>query len=349
MTAHPPRSVKRDGHPASVSLPRSVVGIYVDLRNPAPWRRPWAGHYERTLELISEAEALGAGSVWLSEHHGFDDGYLPQPLTFAAAVAARTREIRIGTAVVLAPLRDARHVAEEAAVVDVVSDGRLELGLGAGYSVPEFDAFGAPFAQRYTRTDQMIVDVRDALDHDGVTPPPVQRPFPLWLGYQGPKGARRAGRLGVGLLRLDRALLEPYVEGLREGGHDPATARVAGVVDVVVADDPDAARERILPHYAHQLNTYRRAAVAGTGRPPPKDVTVEKLRAGADARGVMPGLAVVDPDTALDVLRERIEGLPVHHVYCWASIAGMDDDLVDRHLELLLTRVAPALARETTS
>lgn len=324
-------------------LHKTSVGIYVDLRNPAPWRRAWAAHYERTLQLIAEAEALGAGSVWLSEHHGFDDGYLPQPLTFAAAVAARTREIRIGTAVVLAPLREPRHVAEEAAIVDLVSDGRLELGLGAGYSAPEFDAFDAPFAQRYARTDRMVAEVRDLLDGDGVTPPPVQRPFPLWLGYQGPKGARRAGRLGVGLLRLDRALLDPYVEGLREGGHDPASARVAGVLDLLVADDPDAARERILPHYAHQLNTYRRAAAAGTSRPAPRDVTVEKLRAGVDTRGVMPGLAVVDPQTAIDVIRERVEGLPVHHVYCWASIAGMDDDLVDRHLELLLTRVAPAL------
>jgi alkanesulfonate monooxygenase SsuD/methylene tetrahydromethanopterin reductase-like flavin-dependent oxidoreductase (luciferase family) len=331
----------------TLALHKTSVGIYVDLRNPAPWRRPWAAHAERTLQMISEAEALGAGSVWLSEHHGFDDGYLPQPLTFAAAVAARTRTIRIGTAVVLAPLRDARHVAEEAAIVDVLSDGRLELGLGAGYSRAEFDAFGAPFGQRYARTDRMVAEVRDLLGGDGVTPPPVQRPFPLWLGYQGPKGARRAGRLGVGLLRIDRALLDPYVEGLREGGHDPESARVAGVIDVVVADDPDAARERILPHYAHQLNTYRRAAVAGTGNSAPKDVTVEKLRAGVDARGVMPGLAVVDPGTAIDVIRERVAGLPVHHVYCWASIAGMDDDLVDRHLELLLTRVAPALEATT--
>jgi alkanesulfonate monooxygenase SsuD/methylene tetrahydromethanopterin reductase-like flavin-dependent oxidoreductase (luciferase family) len=139
------------------------------------------------------------------------------------------------------------------------------------------------------------------------------------------------------------------VDGLREGGHDPATARVSGVLDVIVADDPEAARERILPHYAHQLNTYRRAAAAGTDRPVPKDVTIEKLRAGVDPRGVMPGLAVLDPDGAVALIRERVDGLPVHHVYCWASIAGMDDDLVDRHLELLLTRVAPALARGSTS
>src|SRR3954468_9174984 len=119
------------------------VGIYTDLRNPPPWRRDWAGHYARVLDRIVEAERLGAGSVWLSEHHLFEDGYLPQPLTFAAAIAARTSRMRIGTAVLLAPLRPAGQIAEEAAIVDLVSEGRLELGLGSGYLPDEFAAYGA--------------------------------------------------------------------------------------------------------------------------------------------------------------------------------------------------------------
>jgi alkanesulfonate monooxygenase SsuD/methylene tetrahydromethanopterin reductase-like flavin-dependent oxidoreductase (luciferase family) len=318
------------------------LGVYVDLRNPAPWRRPWPAHVAATLARVAEAERLGAGSVWLSEHHGFDDGYLAQPLAFAAAIAARTERLRIGTAVVLAPLRHARHIAEEAALVDVLSNGRLELGLGAGYSIPEFDAFGVDVRDRYPATDEAIVAVRDVLA-DGVTPPPVQQPLPLWLGYQGPRGARRAGRLGVGLLSADRMLVEPYREGLRDGGHDPALARMAGLVDVVVADDPDAARERILPHYAHQLNTYRHAAVAGTARPAPKEVTVDTLREGIQSRGGIPGLSVLTPEDAIAAVQARVDGVPVAHLYAWLSIAGMDDDLVDRHLELWLTRVAPAV------
>src|SRR5581483_3104022 len=109
------------------------IGLYLDLRNPPAWRCPWPVHYARSLEWIEEAERRGAGSIWLSEHHFFEDGYLPQPLTFAAAVAARTRRVHIGTAVYLAALRPAVQVAEEAAVVDLLSGGRLELGLGAGY------------------------------------------------------------------------------------------------------------------------------------------------------------------------------------------------------------------------
>src|SRR5689334_1623234 len=305
--------------PTSRRPARVELGVYVDLRNPAPWRRPWAQHVAATLARVAEAERLGAGSVWLSEHHGFDDGYLSQPLAFAAAIAARTERVRIGTAVVLAPLRHPRHIAEEAALVDVRSNGRLELGLGAGYSVPEFDAFGVEARERYRLTDGALVAVRDLLA-DGVTPPPVQQPFPLWLGYQGPRGARRAGRLGVGLLSADRTLVDPYREGLREGGHDPAQARMAGLVDIVVADDPDATRERILPHYAHQLNTYRRA-VAGTGRPPPKEITVEKLREGVQARGGIPGLSVLTPEDAITAVRARVDGVPVAHLYAWLSIA----------------------------
>src|ERR1700674_3649137 len=119
------------------------VGIYLDLRNPPAWRRPWADHYARSLELCERADRLGADSVWLSEHHFFEDGYLPQPLTFAAAIAARTRHVRLGTAVLLPALRQPAQLAEEAAIVDLISDGRLDLGVGVGYRVPEFAAFDA--------------------------------------------------------------------------------------------------------------------------------------------------------------------------------------------------------------
>src|SRR5437868_899465 len=112
--------------------------MYLDLRNPPRWSRPWADHYAHALELVEEGERLGASSAWLTEHHFFDDGYLPQCLTFAAAVAARTKRLRIGTAVLLLPLHPPLEVAEQAAVVDIMSGGRLDLGLGLGYRKPEY-------------------------------------------------------------------------------------------------------------------------------------------------------------------------------------------------------------------
>jgi len=319
------------------------LGLYFDLRNPAPWARPWPEVYGRALDLVVEAERLGAASVWFSEHHLFSDGYLPQPLTFAAAAAARTTRVRIGTAVLLAALRPAALVAEEAAVIDQISGGRLELGIGAGYSVPEYELYNADITKRYGLTDAAVAEIRRLLDDGIVTPPAAQNPFPIWLGYQGPQGAKRAGRLGVGLLSLDRALLDPYREGLVEGGHDPATARTGGMLDIIVADDPEAAFERILPHYAHQLNSYRAAAVAGSGRDAPKEITVEKLRSGAAQKGQIPGLRVLTPSDAVNAIREATDGSPVEHVYLWASVAGMPDDLVERHVELTCTQVAPNL------
>lgn len=319
------------------------LGLYFDLRNPAPWARPWPEVYGRALDLVVEAERLGAASVWFSEHHLFDDGYLPQPLTFAAAAAARTSRVRIGTAVLVAALRPAVLVAEEAAVIDQLSGGRLELGIGAGYSVPEYQLYNTDITKRYGLTDAAVAEIRRLLNDGIVTPPAAQNPFPLWLGYQGPQGAKRAGRLGVGLLSLDRALLDPYREGLVEAGHDPSTARTGGMLDIIVADDPEEAFERILPHYAHQLNSYRAAAVAGSGRDAPKEITVEKLRSGVAQKGQIPGLRVLTPTEAVAAIREATEGAPVEHVYLWASVAGMPDELVERHVELTCTQVVPNL------
>lgn len=139
------------------------VGIYLDLRNPAEWRQDWARLYGFTLELCEEADRLGVHSIWTTEHHGFDDGYLSQPLTMAAAIAARTKRARIGTGVTIAPLRHPAHLAEEAAIVDLVSGGRLELGIGTGYRLPEYELFDradalGPGSRRPTRVRARSAD-----------------------------------------------------------------------------------------------------------------------------------------------------------------------------------------------
>ena len=185
-----------------------------------------------------------------------------------------------------------------------------------------------PRSQRMGLTDRAVAEVRRLLDDDdGVTPPPLQRPFPLWLGYQGPQDAARAGRLGTGLLTLNRTSLEPYRATLAASGHDPATARMGGVIDMIVADDPERTMEQVLPFYAYQQDTYRRYGVEGTGAPEPKPISEERLRKA---------LAVVTPADAVAIIKERTDGMPVEHVYLWASIAGMPDDIAARHVELLL-------------
>jgi alkanesulfonate monooxygenase SsuD/methylene tetrahydromethanopterin reductase-like flavin-dependent oxidoreductase (luciferase family) len=322
------------------------TGIYFDMRNPPAWRRPWSRLYAETLELVEQAEAWGVDNVWLSEHHFFEDGYLPQTLTMAAAVAARTKRVRIGTAVLLAALRPSIQTAEEATVVDILSDGRLDLGLGAGYRVPEYEAFGQDLGRRYSLTDQAAREIRAWWADERFVPKPVQDPLPIWMGYQGPQGARRAGRLGEGLLSVSRDLLEPYREGLVEGGHDPAAARMTGLLNIVLADDPEDAWPRMKEHLRYQLDSYRRYMVEGTGAPDPRPVDPDRWREPGERakRGVLPQFRLLTPDEATTTVAELTADLPVRGVHFWASIAGMPDDLVHRNVELIATRLRPALA-----
>jgi alkanesulfonate monooxygenase SsuD/methylene tetrahydromethanopterin reductase-like flavin-dependent oxidoreductase (luciferase family) len=323
--------------------PPPQLGIFLDFRNPPPWERPWPDHYRYHLELIEAAEQLGADSVWVSEHHRFPDGYLPQPLTMAAAIAARTSRLRIGTAIVQAPIRHPVHLAEEIAVVDILSAGRLEVGLGAGYSADEFELFDTDGERAVGRTAEAYRAVRRLLDEDGITPRPVQRPFPLWLGFRGPRGARLAGELGAGLLDLGPATVTEYLAGRTASGRDPAGAAVGGVVDVVVADDPEHAWARVLPHYLYQLNTYRRAR----GRPELDAAGIGDRTARDRPRGTAVNLAVLSVDEASDLLVERVCGVPARHVYTWGTVAGMPADLAHRHLELLLGPVRARLYGRT--
>ena len=223
------------------------TGIYYDMRNPPEWRRPWKGFYETAIEQIVEAERLGIDAAWFSEHHGWEDAYLPQPMTMAAAVAARTSRIRIGSAIVLSPLRPAIDIAEQAAVVDLISDGRFELGLGAGYVVPEFKAYGADPKTRFEAMEDRAVEVRRLWAEDRATPGPLQERLPIWIGGLGPRSARIAGRTNEGLLYPGAEALPVYREALEQAGHDPDGARMGGLCQMVIADDPEEAWSRISP------------------------------------------------------------------------------------------------------
>jgi alkanesulfonate monooxygenase SsuD/methylene tetrahydromethanopterin reductase-like flavin-dependent oxidoreductase (luciferase family) len=319
------------------------VGIYLDLRNPPQWRQPSSRLYGFTLELCEEAEHLGASSIWVTEHHLFEDGYLTQPLTFAAAIAARTTRVRVGTAVLVAPFRSAVQIAEEATVVDILSDGRLELGLGAGYRIPEYELFGADIATRYKTTDARARDVRAIWDEGRLTPAPVQARPPIWLGYQGPKGARRCGLLGESLLSAQASSWDPYRQGLVEAGHDPGRARMTGGFQGFVTEDPEGDWPTVARHITYMLDTYRHYAVEGTGAPEPRAIDPER----ALTRETSNPLAYYrfgTPEQMAGWVAEHVGDAPVGEVYFFASIAGMAEDLVMRHVRTLCTSLAPLLA-----
>jgi alkanesulfonate monooxygenase SsuD/methylene tetrahydromethanopterin reductase-like flavin-dependent oxidoreductase (luciferase family) len=319
------------------------IGVWFDLRNPPGWRQDPARLYGFTLELCEEAERLGAHSVWFSEHHGFEDGYLPQPLTFAAAAAARTSRVRLGTGILVAPLRKTAQLAEEAAVVDIISGGRLELGLGAGYRPPEFELFGTEFGARYRVLDQQVGELRRLWGDRGLTPRPVQDGLPVWLGYQGPKGARRAGRMGEGLLTLAAGCWPHYRDGLIEGGHDPAAARMGGGIQAYVTEDPDRDWPLLAPHIAYQQDSYRRYLVEGSGQPAPRPVDPERLRARGPAAGPLSYFLFGTPEQVAAQIRGYAGEAPVRHVWIGASVAGLPEDLAARHVQTICTRLGPLL------
>jgi alkanesulfonate monooxygenase SsuD/methylene tetrahydromethanopterin reductase-like flavin-dependent oxidoreductase (luciferase family) len=319
------------------------VGVYFDLRNPAEWAQNPSRLYGFTLEMCEEAERLGASSAWFSEHHLFDDGYLTSPLTMAAAAAARTRRMRLGTAILIAPLHHPAEVAEQSVVVDILSGGRLDLGIGAGYRVPEFELFGASMSARYKQTDDAVRRLRELWGPTGVRPGPVQQPIPVWMGYQGPKGARRAGVLGERLLSANAALWEPYAAGLAEGGHSASAGVMAGGIQGWVADDPERDWPLVRKHLAHQLDSYRKHMVEGTDAPPPKPVDVERLvQAGRD--GPLGSFLYGTPETVATGIREYTAGAPVQTVFLWASISGMAEADVVRNVQTICTKLAPLLA-----
>lgn len=316
------------------------VGLYFDLRDPPPWRRGWRRVFDQALEIAAETDRRGGGSIWLSEHHLFEDGYLPQPLVFAAAVAARTGRVRIGTAVLLAPLRPALTIAEEATVVDVLSGGRLELGLGTGYRVPEYEAFGVAPERRLDQLAKRIAEVRELWADEAVTPRPEQAEAPIWMGAHGPRSSRLAGRLGTRLLSLNPNLWEHYLAGLEESGHGAGAARAAGPMAAVIARDPERTRSILQPHSDYVWGTYQTYANEGLERSGKSFPRPPMFRDG----GEPPPALVLDPDEAIARLRDLGERMPVEQAFFWANVGGMPDELVEEHVDLLLSTVAPALA-----
>jgi alkanesulfonate monooxygenase SsuD/methylene tetrahydromethanopterin reductase-like flavin-dependent oxidoreductase (luciferase family) len=244
--------------------------------------------YAEALALAEEAERLGFDSVWSSEHHFVDDGYAPSLLPLSAAIAARTRRALIGTALLLAPLHEPVRVAEDAAVVDLLSGGRFVLGVGMGWREEEFEGFGIPARDRVPRLEDSIAVYRQAWAGDLVTggrhrryPNVPVRPLParpggppIWVGGSAEAAVRRAGRLGDGFMASGGtpASFAKKVALAREahaqaGRPDPFALAVHLPTFAWHGDD---AWERVRDHYRYAVWKYddMEAARSRTGGPP---------------------------------------------------------------------------------
>src|SRR5262249_34781573 len=159
-------------------------------------------------------------------------------------------------------------------------------------------------------------------------PMPAQKRLPIWMGYQGPKGARRAGLLGEGLLSATGALYEPYRQGLIEGGHDPSIARMAGGIQTWVSDDPEADWPEVKKYVAEQVNGYRRHMFEGADQPTRRPVDMDKLRQKKSTDRPLDYFMLGTPEAVAKQIQEFTAGAPVETVFIWASYAGMPEALV---------------------
>ncbi len=219
--------------------------------------------YGEIVQRCVAAENAGFDSVWVSEHHFLDDGYMPSLLVTAAAIAQATERVEIGTGVLLAPLHDPIRIAEDAATVDVISGGRLILGIGAGWRAEEFDVFGVPQSERPKRMREAVRVLRGAwgpttFEHNGqqvnVTPKPA-RPIPIWLGGFAPGAIKRAGRIGDGFLGSSSGTsgIASFVEAKRlalEARGDKGDFTFALHVPVYASDSGDG-WEQVKRYYAY--------------------------------------------------------------------------------------------------
>jgi alkanesulfonate monooxygenase SsuD/methylene tetrahydromethanopterin reductase-like flavin-dependent oxidoreductase (luciferase family) len=323
----------------------TTFSIRYDLRCPAWAKTSPAELYAAALEQCAWADRLGFEGVILSEHHGSPDGYLPSPLVFAAAVAARTQRLRILIGALIAPLHDPVRIAEDLAVLDVISDGRLVPILGGGYVASEFATFGKRLGDRARLMERIVPFLERAwtgepFEFEGrtvrVTPRPLQRPRPpILMGCASKPAARRAARFADGLLpTLPEQYEEFRAERARLGKPDPGPLPPSTGNFVHVALDPDAAWARIAPHAMHEMNAYGAwAAESGTttGYQPFDDPA--KLRAS----GLYP---VLTPDEL--IARARALG-PSANVLLHPLMGGLDPELAWESLKLIESKVIPAL------
>jgi alkanesulfonate monooxygenase SsuD/methylene tetrahydromethanopterin reductase-like flavin-dependent oxidoreductase (luciferase family) len=329
-------------------------GYLYDFRNPDRWHRPWDRVYAETLEFITWTESAGFTGAWVPEHHAADDGYMPAPMVALAAIAARTSRLALGTGIALAPLYHPVRFAEECAVLDILSGGRLEMGLGIGYRRREAAGYGVDFSTRGRRTDEFLDIVTrlwagETVTHRGahftvenaaITPAPERGYVPLYLGGFSDRAIARTARYGQGYFgNLD--MVELYREKLRACGKDPDSGRVRiqGLF-FVVAEDPERARHELAPYFHHVNNSYGRWHAeehAATGMDEATVLAPQTLEEFA-AGGV---LDIRTPDEAVAMFRAMLDEAPVEH-FMMMLPPGLPPSAFVEYAETFAHKVVPA-------
>jgi alkanesulfonate monooxygenase SsuD/methylene tetrahydromethanopterin reductase-like flavin-dependent oxidoreductase (luciferase family) len=318
------------------------VGLWYNLRS-AAFGVSHAELYATVLDQAAWADDLGFNRVQLNEHHGAEDGYLPAPLTFGSAVAGRTKRIGIMVSALLVPLYQPIRLAEEIAVLDLVSRGRLTFILGAGYRQEEFAMFDADLHRRGELMEQGVAILKqawsgEAFEYHGkmirVRPTPFQRPHPpIILGGSSGAAARRAARIGDGFVPSSPELMDVYNEERVRLGKEPVPIQGYPAIVNYVAEDVDAAWKEIGPYFLHENNSYADWIRDGSGATAPYshagDVT--ELR----ALGIY---TIATPERCVELARDTGGAVTITPM-----VSGLPPDIAWRSLRLFEEQVVPEL------
>jgi len=291
-----------------------------------PGETDWSRAYEETIRLAAEAERLGLSSVWTTEHHFVDDGYMPSLAVVSGAIAAATSTIEIGTGVILAPLHHPLRLAEDAATVSLLSRGRFTLGLGLGWIPIEFEGLAAEMRRRGQAMDETLTILRkswtgEPFRHQGkvydlpelaVRPAPSSS-IPILIGGGVEPAIRRAARLADGIysnVSPDKFLEQVgwLTDECDRIGRDPAELRVVHYSVIIPGENAHVAWMRYADDVWHMTWKYSDMEASATrpGPPPaPPDLT-EDNRRSLHKRFTIAGPSDEIVSTLLQV-RERAE------------------------------------------
>lgn len=239
--------------------------------------------YNEVIEQVVLADRLGFDTAWLAEHHFIDYGVVPNPAMMLSHLAARTSRVKLGPAIALVPFRDPRQLAEDYAMLDQLSGGRVVLGLGSGYVKAEFEGFGIDFADKHNRFNEGIDIITRLLAGERLTlngvyaksgeiklnVPPVQSRVPIFVALGHPDAIRRVGMQGHSMMFMaytmcDRAsdaggIVEKYRQARGESGHMPSAGSVAIGMHTHVAPTDAQARAQVEEAFARYCGTRLKA------------------------------------------------------------------------------------------
>ncbi|MFG2131998.1 LLM class flavin-dependent oxidoreductase [Streptomyces sp. NPDC048751] len=318
-----------------------VTVVRFNLVEPGATPASLSARYRTALEMAAYADEHGVATVQTEEHHGAANNWLPSPFVFAGAVLGATRRLAVTVSAVIGPLHDPLRLAEDIAVLDLLSGGRLVTVAGIGYRPEEYDHFGVDFGQRGRLQDELLETVLKAWTGEEftyrgrtvrVTPRPCSDPHPLLLvGGSSRAAARRAARLGLPFFPSAHLpeLEAYYKERLVEYGTEGWTMMPGAVTPLLhVAEDPERTWERYGEHFLHEARTYA-SWQSGSVRSAVKSAatSVAELRAEGVYRVLTPDACVALGLDSL-VLHPLVGGMPLEEG--WRSLRLFCEDVLPR-------------------